>query len=63
MPTFASVNPTEEQLKSMTEFRNQFARLAEEITFRVPDGRERSLTITKLEEASMWLNKAIVSAK
>jgi hypothetical protein len=33
--------------------------LADEINIHAPDGREKSLAITKIEEAMMWANAAI----
>lgn len=35
---------------------------AEEINETCPDGREKALAITKLEEAMMWANAAIARA-
>lgn len=39
--------------------RNACAELARFINEHVPDGREKSLAITKLEEAMFWANAAI----
>jgi hypothetical protein len=50
--------PNEAQLKVMTEFRTAFESLAKLIESSVPDCRQRSLAITKLEEAAGWANKA-----
>ena len=61
MTDFQSKVPTDKQKSTMDIYRNSFLQLAEEIMEDVPDCRERSLALTKLEEASMWLNKAIVN--
>lgn len=42
---------------------NQFSRLLDWIRETYPDGRERSLAITKLQEAGMWLEKAALPEK
>lgn len=39
--------------------RDQFEELAHLINAKVPDGREKSLAITKLEEAMFWSNAGI----
>lgn len=39
--------------------RAQFKALAKDMEADLPAGRERSLVITKLEEALMWANAAI----
>lgn len=43
----------------MAIMRRQYAELAREITVRVPPSRERSVALTKLEEASRWTTAAI----
>ncbi len=43
----------------MQEFRDKFQTLALEIGSKLPNSRGLSLTMTKLEEAAFWLNKAI----
>jgi hypothetical protein len=43
----------------MQGLRESFAKLAREIGANVPESRYRSLTLTSLEEAAMWVNKAI----
>ena len=46
--------------KSRMDTLIMFARdYAQEIDMLCPDGREKSLALTKLEEASMWANKSI----
>jgi hypothetical protein len=57
--TFDYLKPTEAQLAKMTAFRKAFSDLAQEIGDAVPESRYRSLTLTSLEEAAMWINKAI----
>lgn len=51
--------PTEEKIHYYTEIRNQAKRTAELINLRCPDSREKSLAMTKLEEAVMWANASI----
>lgn len=58
MSTFQYVQPTEEQKASMQNFRDKFEALATEIKG-LPASRGLSLALTKLEESSFWLNKAI----
>lgn len=56
--TFQYVQPTEEQIAIMQEFRNQYAALYEKLEALEPS-RGLSLAKTNLEESNMWLNKAI----
>lgn len=39
--------------------RGHSRRLAEELDALLPEGREKSLALTKIEEAMMWANAAI----
>lgn len=59
MPTLNYVQPTEEQKKVMQDFRDIMETLYKKIEVEVDQSRGKSLALTKLEEASMWLNKAI----
>ena len=47
------------QQKKVDNGRDEFIATAEWITKYVPTGREQALALTALEEASMWVNKAI----
>ena len=58
--SFQYIKPTEKQVETMQEFRDKFEELASHIRDKVIDSRGKSLAITKLEEASFWLNKSIV---
>jgi hypothetical protein len=51
--------PTANALDVLMVFRQEFRLLYERIQREIPESRYRSITNTKLEEASMWLNKAI----
>jgi hypothetical protein len=53
-------NPNEEQTERIVLFRRLLKDTYDRIMEQVDPSRERSLAITKLEECSMWLNKAIV---
>ena len=53
MPTSAT---KESRLRTI---RDKFAILADQIDRECPDSREKSLALTKLEEAAMWTEKAI----
>jgi hypothetical protein len=52
--------PTENGVKQIELIREHCKRLALLIDTEVPNCREKSLAITKLEEVSMWANKATV---
>lgn len=49
------------QLEDHGVVRESFAALDRIMLDTLPAGRERSLVITKLEEAAMWANKAVAS--
>lgn len=51
--------PKEGQPEIYTELRNAAHALAVLFDIRVPDSREKSLAMTKLEEAVMWANAGI----
>jgi hypothetical protein len=57
--TYEYVEPTDEQKELLKEFRDEFERITMSIKFSVSESRERSIALTKLEEASFWLNKGI----
>ena len=57
--TFQYIEPTKEQKEQMNKFRDMMESLSNEIKDCVEDSRGKSLCITKLEEASFWLNKSI----
>lgn len=58
--TLEYVQPTPEQIEVMQNFRRKMGALYTEIS-ELPDSRGKSLALTKLEESSMWLNKAITN--
>lgn len=59
--SFQYIQPTEEQKALMQEFRDEFEALVHSIKNKIADSRGKSLAITKLEEASFWLNKSITN--
>lgn len=59
--TMQYVQPTDEQVKLMQEFRDKYESLANDLKTKVPKSRGLSLAFTALEESAMWLNKAITN--
>jgi len=53
------ISPSEDQIAKMQIFRDKFEALHKEVEEQVDSSRGRSLCLTKLEEASFWLNKSI----
>ncbi|MEV8124761.1 hypothetical protein AB0P07_11710 [Streptomyces sp. NPDC085944] len=53
---------TQEKRDEHTSVRQHCRRLADELNERLPEGREKSLAITKLEEVMFWANAAIARA-
>lgn len=51
--------PSDAQKARMQELRDAFQSLASLIEKNAPTCRERSLALTKLEEAATWANKAV----
>lgn len=60
MPTFQYIAPTEEQKTLMQFYRDEFSKLFSELEKLAPS-RGVSIAKTKLEESSMWVNKAITN--
>lgn len=56
---FEYQSPTEEQVLQIQNVREACKSLYD-VLLSLPESRERSLAITKLEESSMWANKGIV---
>ena len=57
---FTYHKPNDDQVTRIVEIRHDAKTLAETIQFMCPESREKSLAITKLEEAMMWANASIV---
>lgn len=57
---FEYQRPTAEHVQQIETVRNALKAVHDTILETLPPSRERSLAITKLEEASMWANKGIV---
>lgn len=57
---FAYHAPTLEQITAMQAVREALSKAMDVIRANVPSCAEQTLAIRKLEEASMWSNKAIV---
>ncbi|WP_267244343.1 hypothetical protein [Streptomyces sp. PR69] len=54
---------TEEKRDAHTSVRQACRRLADEMNDRLPEGREKALVVTKLEEVMFWANAAIARAR
>ena len=52
-----------EQAGRMEAIQRQFCMLSDVIDGLIPEGKEKSLYITKMEEACMWATKAISREK
>ncbi len=60
---FEYQRPNEQMVAAMEAVRAHCSGLLLILEANVPQGRHRSLAITKLEEVSMWANKGIVFAE
>ncbi len=56
---FAARKLTHEQMGLQDQLRSVTRRVARFVNANLPDGREKSLALTKLEEFAMWANKGI----
>jgi hypothetical protein len=61
MATLQYVQPTDEQKALMQEFRDKLEVIFIDIKNNIPDGRGKSIALTKLEESAMWINKRITN--
>lgn len=52
-----------ENLQKMADLQAIFERLLDHLLALVPSSRERSISVTKLEESAMWANKGITHTK
>lgn len=52
--------PTNEEREALNDLQHYWLATEEAILRNVPEGRERSLAITKLQECRMWANAGIV---
>lgn len=50
---------TEEKRDAHTSIRQECRQLADDLNERLPEGREKSTAITKLEEVMFWANAAL----
>lgn len=56
------MTPEEEKVwDSVTEFHDEFDKLIARVEDEIPSSRERSLVITKLQEADMWMSMVPLS--
>lgn len=56
------MTPEEEKVwDSVMDLHDEFEKLIARVEGDIPSSRERSLVITKLEEAEMWLNRVPLS--
>lgn len=57
-----TMTPEEERtFDSVLDFHKKFSELIAEIEKKIPSSRERSLVITKLQEADMWMGMVPLS--
>ena len=59
---FEARTPTEKSVGAIKAMRDNF-KVIYDVLLSIPEARERALAITKLEEAAMWANKAIVATQ
>lgn len=58
---FVMTDEEEKVFDSVLDFHEKFAELIAEVKKKVPWSRERSLVITKLQEADMWMGMVPLS--
>jgi len=57
---FRTIPPLQPTAHLMDSVRELFAVIAKQVDALVPDGREKSLALTKLEEAKFWANQGLI---
>lgn len=62
-PEFAPHEHSEDAAERIADLRLAFSTLLAEVERCVPQGRERSIVLTKLQEASMWAIRGAAAAK
>ena len=58
---FVMTDEEEQVFDSVMEFHETFDELIEQVKKKIPSSRERSLVITKLQEADMWMGMVPLS--
>ena len=58
---FVMTDEEEKVFDSVMEFHETFDELIEQVKKKIPSSRERSLVITKLQEADMWMGMVPLS--
>ena len=58
---FVMTDEEEEVFDSVMEFHETFDELIDQVKKKIPSSRERSLVITKLQEADMWMGMVPLS--
>ena len=58
---FVMTDEEEKVFDSVTEFHDEFDKLIDRVKAEIPSSRERSLVITKLQEADMWMGMVPLS--
>jgi uncharacterized coiled-coil DUF342 family protein len=58
--TYAYHKPSAEGLKKITELRQAFSDLHDQIEELAPQSREKSVALTNLETTAMWAIKSVV---
>lgn len=56
---FDYVKYDDKAVQIQTQFKDEFMKLEQMVEDGINDGRSKSLVLTKLEEAYMWVGKAI----
>ncbi len=57
--TFEYLKPTEQQLITMAEIRQEFKYITAHVERLLPDGPDKTYVLRKLRECAMWANVAI----
>ena len=58
---FSSHNLSKEEMKEMSHIVVAFRDIAEKLNKKIPDSREKTIAMERLEESFMWFNIAITN--